>query len=125
MKKLSIMNKSVWLIYFLYSRKIPFYPRLLQQINRIIFAHSGFGYVVHSNGVIGDNCQLPQNITIGDRGIKGIPIIGNNVFKGTGATILGQVIMGDNAKIVAMSLVQDNVSPHITVVGIPAKGVNK
>lgn len=140
MKKLSIMNKSVRLMHFLYSRKIPFLPRLLQQINRIIFAcdiprsvkvgkntifaHSGLGCVIHSNAVIGDDCKIQQNITIGGRGTKGTPTIGNNVFIGAGATILGQVTIGDNAKIGAMSLVLENVPPHTTVVGVPAKGVN-
>lgn len=141
MKQLSLMNRSVRLMHRLHEKKTPILPRLLQQLNRLIFAcdiprtvkigsntvfaHSGLGCVIHSSAVIGDNCKIQQNITIGGRGTSGTPTIGNNVFIGAGATILGNVIIGDNVKIGAMSLVLDDVPPNSTVVGVPAKGVKK
>lgn len=141
MENLSLMNKSVRLMHKLYAKKIPFLPRAIQQINRLVFAcdiprsviigentvfaHSGLGCVIHSKAIIGKNCKIQQNITIGGRGTQGTPIIGDNVFIGAGATIMGDVKVGDNAKIGAMSLVIDSVAPNTTVVGIPAKGVNK
>nr|WP_263314154.1 serine O-acetyltransferase [Mammaliicoccus sp. Marseille-Q6498] len=139
MKNQSLMNRSIRLMHFSYKRNIPILPRLLQQINRLvfacdiprsveigkgtIFAHSGLGCVIHSKAKIGKNCKIQQNITIGGRGTAGTPVIGDNVFIGAGATILGDVKIENNVKIGAMSLVLDDVAENTTVVGIPAKGV--
>lgn len=139
MKRKSIMNKSVILMLYLYKKRVPIIPRVMQQLNRLIFAcyvprsvklgtntifaHSGLGCVIHSNAVIGDDCKIQQNVTIGGRGKHGVPIIGNNVFIGAGATIIGNVNVGDNVIIGAMTLVLNDVEEDKVVVGIPAKGV--
>ncbi|ANK38278.1 serine acetyltransferase [Staphylococcus equorum] len=139
MIKKSLMNKSITIMTKLYAKNIPVIPRLMQQINRLvfacdiprsvkigantIFAHSGLGCVIHSSAIIGENCKIQQNVTIGGRGKHGTPIIGDNVFIGAGSTIIGNVKIGDNVTIGAMTLVLKDVDEGTTVVGIPAKGV--
>lgn len=141
MKKKSLMNKSIILMTKLYQKNIPILPRLMQQFNLFIFAcdiprsvkigkgtifpHSGLGCVIHSNAIIGENCKIQQNVTIGGRGQHGRPTIGNNVFIGAGSTIIGGIKIGDNATIGAMTLVLKDVDENETVVGIPARGVKK
>ncbi|PTF09997.1 serine acetyltransferase [Staphylococcus equorum] len=133
------MNKSVTIMTKLYAKNIPVIPRLMQQVNRLvfacdiprsvkigkntIFAHSGLGCVIHSSAIIGENCKIQQNVTIGGRGKHGTPIIGDNVFIGAGSTIIGNVKIEDNVTIGAMTLVLKDVDEGTTVVGIPAKGV--
>lgn len=141
MKKKSLMNKSIILMTKLHQKKFPILPRIMQQFNRFIFAcdiprsveigkgttfpHSGLGCVIHSNAKIGENCKIQQNVTIGGRGQHGTPTIGNNVFIGTGSTIIGGIKIGNNATIGAMTLVLKDVDENETVVGIPARGVKK
>lgn len=138
---MSLMNKSINLMTKLYEKKVPVLPRVLQQLNRLvfacdvprsvkigkgtIFAHSGLGCVIHSKAVIGENCKIQQNVTIGGRGTHGTPIIKDNVFIGAGATILGGITVGENAKIGAMTLVLKDVEPGETVVGIPVRRSEK
>lgn len=62
------------------------------------------GIVVHSDAVIGPNCLLMQQVTIGTRN-SGVPVIGGHVDIGAGAKILGAVRIGDHAKIGANALV--------------------
>ena len=136
---MSLMNKSVFLMTKLYSKNVPFVPRFMQQLNRLIFAtdiprsvqigqgtkfaHSGLGCVIHEKAVIGKNCKLLQNVTVGGRGKHGTPVIGDNVLIGDNATIAGGIKVGNNATIGAMSLVIEDVPEGATVVGIPAKPI--
>lgn len=136
---MSLMNKSVFLMTKLYSKNVPFVPRFMQQLNRLIFAtdiprsvqigqdtkfaHSGLGCVIHEKAVIGKNCKLLQNVTVGGRGKHGTPVIGDNVLIGANATIAGGIKVGNNATIGAMSLVIEDVPEGATVVGIPAKPI--
>lgn len=83
--------------------------------------HSG-NIQIHPNTVIGDYCGIQQDVTLGtamER--KGAPIIGNNVYIGKGATILGKVTIGDGVRIAANTLVIDNVPPNTTAIGVPAR----
>ena len=70
-----------------------------------LFIHNGLGCVVHPKAIIGENCRIYQNVTIGGRNNRGVPTIGNNVFIGPGACILGDVEIGDNVTIAANSVV--------------------
>lgn len=86
-----------------------------------------FGEIIlHSAARIGENCTLHQGVTIGDRGnpLKA-PNIGNNVFIGAGAKILGDITVGNNCKIGANAVVIESVPDNCVVVGVPAKIVNK
>lgn len=79
--------------------------------------------LIHPNSIIGDRCRIQHNVTLAANMDKndGAPIIGNDVFIGTGATILGDITIGDGARIAANSLVITNVPPGATAIGVPAR----
>lgn len=79
--------------------------------------------IINANAVIGNNCNISQGVTIGvsGRGTKrGVPILGNNVYIGANATVVGNIRVGDGAVIGANSLVVKDVTEETTVVGVPA-----
>ena len=83
--------------------------------------------VVNSEAVIGRNCNLSQGITIGqvNRGPKkGCPTIGDNVYIGPGAVIIGQIKIGDNAAIGANCVVTHDVPDNGVVVGVPGRVIS-
>ena len=84
-----------------------------------VFPHS-VGIVIHHMSKIGKNCRIYQNVTIG--GGRG-PIIGNNVFIGAGACVLGNVVIGDDCKIGANAVVLTDLPRGATAVGVPANVV--
>lgn len=86
------------------------------------FPHDALGVVLHPDVVIGNNCKILHNVTIGGRsGFVKLPRIGNNVLVGTGVCILGDVSIGDNSIIGAGSVVLNNVPTNSVVVGVPGK----
>lgn len=80
------------------------------------------GVVIHPNAVVGVNCMVFQNVTIGTGGPKpGAPRIGGHVDIGAGAKILGGVVVGDHARIGANAVVIEDVPAGATAVGVPAR----
>jgi serine O-acetyltransferase len=79
------------------------------------------GIVIHPDAVIGPNCLLFQQVTLGTNGPGGAPRLGGHVDVGAGAKILGGVTIGDHAKIGANAVVLGDVPAGATAVGIPAK----
>lgn len=80
--------------------------------------------VVNSNAIIGDNVNISHGVTIGqtNRGKnKGAPIIGNEVYIGPGAIIIGNVKIGSRAAIGANAVVTQDVPEGAVVGGVPAK----
>jgi serine O-acetyltransferase len=75
------------------------------------------GIVIHPQAIIGVNCLIFQQVTVGSRSSGGLPIIGGHVDIGAGAKILGDVTIGDHARIGANAVVTKNVVPHGTAVG--------
>ena len=75
---------------------------------------------------IGDNCTIMQGVTLGasepDMGFTASmrPVIGNDVFIGAGAKVIGRVHVGDHAKIGANAVVLRDVPAHGVAVGVPA-----
>lgn len=86
-------------------------------------AYHGTGTYVFCHE-IGDNFVVHQNVTIG-RGkiINGIstPVIGNNVFVGANAVLIGGITIGDNVTIGAGAVVNKDVPANSTVVGNPMR----
>lgn len=95
---------------------------------RTVFFHHGLGTVVHERAVIGDNCLIFQNVTIGEKHSKkndehGVPIIGDNVTIGAGAVLLGSIHIGNGATIGANAVVVKDVCENDVVCGVPGKSV--
>ncbi len=85
------------------------------------------GIIINAKAVIGDNCNISQGVTIGvsGRGEKrGVPIIGNSVYIGANAVIIGLITIGDHCVIAANSLVTKTIDNHKTVIGVPAQVIN-
>jgi serine O-acetyltransferase len=86
---------------------------------RLFLPHPN-GVVIHADTVIGDDCIIMQQVTVGQLAAGGVPAIGNKVYIGAGAKILGSISIGDNARIGANSVVLSDVPAGRTAVGIPA-----
>ena len=126
------------IIHVMYNLKIPFIPRLLSEINRFFtgveihpgasigagcFIDHGHGIVIGETTVIGNNCVLFHNVTLGGTGKhvgKRHPTLGDNVYVGTGAILLGPIKVGSNVKIGANTfLYMVDIPDNCTVVGTP------
>ena len=87
-----------------------------------------FGSIIlHSQVVIGENCSIGPGTIIGTRGLGStdVPVIGDNVYIGTGAKVLGGIRIGNNVRIGANAVVLEDVPDDCTVVGIPARIIKK
>jgi serine O-acetyltransferase len=83
-----------------------------------------FGAIILARGSIGANCTIEQNVTLGIAGKgeeRGRPTIGNRVFIGAGAMIVGKITIGDDAYIFPGSVVTRPVPPRAVVAGYPAR----
>ncbi len=88
----------------------------------LFIAHIG-GIHINPQATIGSNCDIAHRVTIGASamGRQGSPTIGNNVYIGTGAALVGKIKIGDGAKIAANTLVITNVPDGATVMGVPGR----
>lgn len=119
------------------QRRIPVVPGFVQ---RLLYRHYGLEipiradiggglYIAHPVGVViaprrmGENCSVIAAATIGMRNEWEFPDIGDNVFIGAGARVLGGITIGDGAAIGANSVVIHDVPAGATVVGIPGRVV--
>ena len=96
------------------------------RIGRRFFIDHGMGVVIGETCEIGDNVTVFQGVTLGGTGKekgKRHPTIKDNALIATGAKVLGSIVIGENAKIGAGSVVLKDVPPNSTVVGIPGKVV--
>jgi len=133
---------AIWshrLAHLLHKKKFFFLARVISQISRFftgieihpgavigkrLFIDHGMGVVIGETCEIGDNVTIYQGVTLGGTGKekgKRHPTIRDNVLIATGAKVLGSIVIGENAKIGAGSVVLKNVPPHSTVVGIPGR----
>jgi serine O-acetyltransferase len=108
------------------------YRRIMRHygLEILIGADIGGGlYIAHPVGCvlapisIGRNCSVIANVTIGMRNEWEFPTIGDNVFIGAGARILGGICIGDNAVIGANAVVIHDVPAGATAIGVPAHTV--
>ena len=122
---------------FCYRNHIGFIGAVINQLNPILThavigrrAQFGPGFIIlHSIGLVintgvqgGRNITLENGITIGaDKGRA--PLLGDNIYIGAGARIIGGVRVGNNVRIGANAVVVKDVPDNATVVGIPARVV--
>ena len=98
------------------------------KIGKNLFIDHGMGVVIGETSEIENNVTIYQGVTLGGVSIKKgkrHPTIGNNVIIGAGSKILGPLIIGDNSKIGANSVVINDIPKNSTVVGIPGKVVSQ
>jgi len=119
--------------------RVPLVPVLLQRLNELwtgvsispqtkigpglVIYHCG-GIVINSKAVLGAHCELHHHVTIGNRHPGGpSPRIGDRVAAGTGAVLIGDIMIGNDAEIGANAVVLESVPGGGVAVGVPAKVV--
>lgn len=123
---------------WLHLHHVPVLPKVLKAVNRIAFgvvlppsatigsnvllSYQGLGTVIHKDAVIDDDVTIASCVTIGGRsGNHTVPHIKKGAFIGTGAKVLGPVVVGEYASIGANAVVLEDIPPYAVAVGIPAK----
>jgi serine O-acetyltransferase len=97
------------------------------RIGRGVFIDHGTGIVVGETAVIGDDVSMLQGVTLGGTGAERgdrHPKIGKGVLLGAGAKVLGNITIGDYARIASGAVVLKPVPSGCTAVGVPARLVN-
>ena len=97
------------------------------RIGRGIFIDHGTGVVIGETAVVGDDVSMLHGVTLGGTGAERgdrHPKIGKGVLLGAGAKVLGNIMIGDYAKIASGSVVLKPVPAGCTAAGVPARLVN-
>jgi|TARA_B110000238_G_C15869595_1_gene328697 serine O-acetyltransferase len=133
---------------FFYLAKFDLIARIISQTTRFftgveihpgatigknLFIDHGMGVVIGETSIIGDNVTIYHAVTLGgispsidsdlQRNEKRHPTIGNDVVIGSGAQIIGPILVGNGARIAANAVVVNNVDDNTTMVGVPAKAI--
>jgi serine O-acetyltransferase len=123
----------MWKIgWFLLARLLSHLSRLLTdieihpgaRIGQRFFIDHGSGVVIGETSVIGNDVTLYHGVTLGGTSLnsgKRHPTISDHVVVGSGAQVLGPIVVGEGARVGANAVVLKGVLPYDTVVGIPAK----
>ena len=93
-------------------------------IGRRFFIDHGMGVVIGETAIIGDDCLIYHQVTLGGMSAKDEkrhPTLGSNVMVGTGAKVLGNIHIGDNVKIGANCIVIKDVEAGKTIIGVPGE----
>lgn len=99
-----------------FGLQIPFRCDIGEGFN---ISHFG-GIVIHTKAIIGKSCYISQGVTIGISNLK-VPTIGDSVYIGSGAKIIGGVTVGNNVSIGANCVVTHDIPDNVVVAGIPGK----
>ena len=131
------------LAHWLHRRRVHFLPRFISAIARFctgieihpgaqlgkgIFIDHGMGVVIGETAIVGDYTLIYQGVTLGGTGKetgKRHPTVGSRVVIGAGAKVLGNIYIGDHARIGAGSIVLRAVPANCTAVGVPSRNVCK
>jgi len=135
---------AIWLhriAHLLWLWKIPVLPRFISHLNRFLtgveihpgatigadfFIDHGAGVVIGETTIIGRNVTLYSGVVLGGTSLehkKRHPTLGNDVVVGANASILGDILVGDGARIGAGSVVVKPVPAGATIVGVPGRAV--
>lgn len=127
----------------LYKRNMKWMARLVSQwsrfltnieihpgatIGRRFFIDHGAGVVIGETAIVGDDVLMYHQVTLGGTSldkVKRHPTIGNNVLLGMGAKVVGNITVGDGARIGANAVVTRDIPPNSTVVGIPGRIISQ
>lgn len=127
------------LVHPLYRLGVPILPRFFANLARFFtgieihpgatigkgtFIDHGSGVVIGETAQIGDGCTIYQGVTLGGTSLshgKRHPTLGRNVVVGVNSSVLGAIVLGDNAKVGGGSVVVKDVPANATVVGVPAR----
>lgn len=93
-------------------------------LGRRFFIDHGAGVVIGETAVVGDDVLMYHGVTLGGTSLtktKRHPTVGNNVLLGMGAKVLGNITVGDGARIGANAVVTRDVPPDTSVVGVPGR----
>jgi serine O-acetyltransferase len=121
---------------------VPLVPQIARGLTLVLFGsvvpatavigkdtelgYRGLSVVIHARSVIGENCMVGPFVVIGGRsGHHDVPVIGDDVFIGAGAKILGPITIGDGAVIGANAVVIHDVPARAVAAGIPARIVRE
>ena len=113
-KKIAVLRHRFWTV--VTGADIPINTRIG---GGLLLPHPN-GIVIHPDTVIGPNCLIFQQVTLGSSGAGGVPVIGGHVDIGAGAKVLGNVRIGDHAVIGANAVVLCDVPDNHAAVGVPA-----
>ncbi|MEB3212665.1 MAG: serine O-acetyltransferase [Leptolyngbyaceae bacterium] len=127
--------------HWLHHRHVPFFPRFMSHLTRFltgieihpgatlgkgVFIDHGMGVVIGETAIVGDYTLIYQGVTLGGTGKetgKRHPTVGNRVVIGAGAKVLGNIHIGDNARVGAGSIVLRHVPTNCTAVGVPGRNI--
>jgi serine O-acetyltransferase len=143
LRTLATDGTAAMLIYRLmqWSRRYRLYPleMVFNKLNAVLCnciigrgAEFGPGFVlIHATGVVinaavrgGRGVHIEHQVTVGAERRK-IPVIGNDVFIGAGAKVIGGIVVGDGARIGANAVVLQDVPPGASAVGVPARIIDR
>jgi serine O-acetyltransferase len=131
------------LAHSLHRQRLPLLPRLIShlsraltgieihpgaQVGRGLVIDHGMGVVIGETAIVGDHVLIYQGVTLGGTGKetgKRHPTIGHRVVIGAGAKVLGNITIGDGARIGAGSVVLTAVPANCTAVGVPNRIVER
>ena len=137
---------AIWLYriaHLFYINNFRFIAKIISQVSRLftgieihpaaiigkgLLIDHGMGVVIGETAEIGDGCTIFHGVTLGGTGKergKRHPTLRDGVFVGAGAKILGNIVIGNNAKIGANAVVLHDVPDGATVVGVPARVIDK
>ena len=93
-----------------------------------IMLDHGTGIVIGETSHLGHNCSVLHHVTLGGSGKRGVdrhPKVGNGVLLGAGASVIGNINIGDGCQVGAGTLVIDSLPPRTVAVGVPAKVIGR
>lgn len=123
----------------LYTRKLYFVARLISQVTRFwtqieihpgaqigtgVFIDHGSGVVIGETAVVGNDVTIYQGVTLGGTALEPVkrhPTVGDRVIIGSGAKVLGNIVIGNDTRIGANAVVTKSVKDHSVVVGVPGQ----
>jgi len=134
MRVCGVFRRVPWLKWSFYPILLFWFSRLGRKLGiriplgcsvgeGLLIEHWG-GIWVNPEARIGRNCNIAHNVTLGWVGEgpnRGAPIVGDGVFLGPGSVILGRVTVGDNALVLANSVVLQDVPENAVLVGVPGR----